>query len=73
MTCKRLKKQPTKAEVKQRGKYLGFTELANGIVNQYWELDGIVFCEASSETSSKWFCDGKASKFHAIAAQWETA
>lgn len=57
-----MKKQFTKAEVKQGGEYLGFIERPNGTINQYWELGGIVFCEAGS----KWLCAGKASKFHAI-------
>ncbi len=54
----------TRAEVRERGEYIGWRELPNGGTIQFFELGGIVFSEVCDENGRfhSWNCVGKKSK-----------
>lgn len=58
------KRQFTRSEVIEGGRYLGFYERPNGSTEQRWEMGGVIFSEVCDATGhrSAWNCLGKASR-----------
>lgn len=55
------KKQPTRDEVVEHGKYLGAVVYESGATEQRWEINCIVFAETCNAAGCKtsWRCVGK--------------